>query len=590
MNDDYQTLKQYQRISSRVQVLIFKHPRVLLLLLTFFVFGSGLFYGSVSYDDPVYLNSNPLLGRGDLRARVVEAFSSFNGMWHPLTLSSMALDGMLFHNRHWAYKLTNLWLHCANGIILLSCLRHSKIPYRISLACSALFLFHPFAVESVAWISERKGLLCAFFLLLAYLFYCKYSLRRSSGSYLASFVAFSLSLLAKPSSLMFPVCLTVMVVARLRFLRHLRQKPYRLLSTRYEIGCLVPFFVVSALVLVITLGAEPVENDILITQRVATSIISYATLIIQTPIFPNASVVALRPTSWPEMYFLGATAVVVFVSYIVYRHGGVLAASFFTGAVLLYFPMCGIVAYGPHWWGDRNGYLSRPLIFLAFLMLGQLALERANWLRPHLGGILLVYLLTLAGFARATTYYWQNSEAFWTHCLKADTNHRLALVNLGSSLAEKGDSRTAIAYWKRSLFSRWEPVALHNLSRQFYIDKAFKRSTAFASAALQEDPSDRTSLVLLADAVLASPALITNRALLNRFDAAARKTEAYPPDNQSSTVLLRRLQIAAMSGDLARLRSILEDPKLQALVETDEAARATTSEALKIAVSRQWQP
>ena len=49
---------------------------------------------------------------------------------------------------------------------------------------AALFALHPLNVESVVWISERKGLLSTFFGLLSVLAYASYAKRGGLGRYL----------------------------------------------------------------------------------------------------------------------------------------------------------------------------------------------------------------------------------------------------------------------------------------------------------------------------------------------------------------------------------------------------------------------
>jgi len=71
-----------------------------------------------------------------------------------------------------------------------------------------LFGLHPLRVESVAWVSERKDLLCAFFVLLSILTYITYTAARSGGKRLCLFVVsidFAvLALMSKPMAVSLP--------------------------------------------------------------------------------------------------------------------------------------------------------------------------------------------------------------------------------------------------------------------------------------------------------------------------------------------------------------------------------------------------
>ncbi len=83
---------------------------------------------------------------------------------------------------------------------------------------AALFALHPVHVESVAWISERKDVLSAFFFFLTLLAYSRHvevatvpssGTKRSSRSvpYIAALVLFALGLMSKPMLVTLPFVL-----------------------------------------------------------------------------------------------------------------------------------------------------------------------------------------------------------------------------------------------------------------------------------------------------------------------------------------------------------------------------------------------
>ncbi len=81
-----------------------------------------------------------------------------------------------------------------------------------------LFGLHPLHVESVAWVSERKDLLCALFYLLSIMAYTSYLKRGwrhayrqagSRGHYLLALCFFILALLSKPMAVSLPFVLFI---------------------------------------------------------------------------------------------------------------------------------------------------------------------------------------------------------------------------------------------------------------------------------------------------------------------------------------------------------------------------------------------
>ena len=69
------------------------------------------------------------------------------------------------------HHLVNAVLHAANAVLLFVVLRTMTGARWRSELVAALFAVHPLHVESVAWIAERKDVLCTLFFLLTLLAY-----------------------------------------------------------------------------------------------------------------------------------------------------------------------------------------------------------------------------------------------------------------------------------------------------------------------------------------------------------------------------------------------------------------------------------
>src|SRR5207248_4108709 len=84
-------------------------------------------------------------------------------------------DCSLFDQHAGAHHLISLVLHIANTVLLFLVLHGLTRAIWPSTIVAALFALHPCHVESVAWISERKDVLSAFFGLLSIWSYGRYA-------------------------------------------------------------------------------------------------------------------------------------------------------------------------------------------------------------------------------------------------------------------------------------------------------------------------------------------------------------------------------------------------------------------------------
>ena len=102
-------------------------------------------------------------------------------------------------------------IHSLNGILLFLVLRALTGFRWESAVVALLFSIHPLHVESVAWVSERKDVLCGLFWILTIGGYTGYVRKpRSFGLYAGCTLAFGAALLSKPMAVTLPFVLLLL--------------------------------------------------------------------------------------------------------------------------------------------------------------------------------------------------------------------------------------------------------------------------------------------------------------------------------------------------------------------------------------------
>src|SRR6266478_4494652 len=131
--------------------------------------------GFINFDDPEYITENPHVTSGLNLENVAWAFrTGYAGNWHPLTWLSHMLDVQFFGLNPMGHHLMNLMFHIINSILLFLVFRGMTGAVWRSAFVAGLFALHPLHVESVAWASERKDVLSAFFFMLTLWAYGRY--------------------------------------------------------------------------------------------------------------------------------------------------------------------------------------------------------------------------------------------------------------------------------------------------------------------------------------------------------------------------------------------------------------------------------
>ncbi|MEO6303335.1 MAG: tetratricopeptide repeat protein, partial [Bacteroidia bacterium] len=133
-------------------------------------------------------------------------------LYIPLTICSYYLDGFLGGDAI-SFHFVNLFLHLLNILLLYKLLRLLKLPEYLTLIVLIFFALNPVITESVCWITERKDVLYAFFLLCAAIFFLKDQQQKSQRCYYASLFLFILACLSKPMAVSFPLVAAVYLYA-----------------------------------------------------------------------------------------------------------------------------------------------------------------------------------------------------------------------------------------------------------------------------------------------------------------------------------------------------------------------------------------
>lgn len=202
-----------------------KHGRlaglVVLLLLTATVFSPVLYNGFTGWDDALYVTENPLVKALSWSA-VPGIFSTFvSGNYHPLAVLLLAVEYRFFGPDPEPFHGISLLLHLVNTalvfrllLLLMDC-RYSGIggapPAREdrtgcagALFGTLLFALHPMRVESVAWVSDQKDLLAAFFALFALSLYAGSGREKGVRRKAALILLFILALFSKATMVVLP--------------------------------------------------------------------------------------------------------------------------------------------------------------------------------------------------------------------------------------------------------------------------------------------------------------------------------------------------------------------------------------------------
>lgn len=471
---------------------------VFLAAITWFVFGQTRAFQFINFDDNEYVFKNAQVARGLTMEGIVWAFTHvYAANWHPLTWLSHMVDAQLYGLNPGGHHLTNVFLHGATAVLLFLLLRNMTGALWRSAFVAVVFAIHPLRVESVAWVAERKDVLCGLFFVLTIGAYVRYARQPSATRYGLLMLLFALGLMSKPMLVTLPVILLALDYWPLNRLVSSGDGQTNLTNPRKLLLEKLPLLALAAASSLATLFAQKVALQPLatvsLTVRVGNALMSCVVYLYQT--FWPSCLAALYPFAIDQvqpgkvllaLVVLAAISIAVFY----FRRRRYLVTGWLWYLVMLA-PVIGILQVGSQAHADRYTYLPHIGLYVLLTWAAADVIERWRHSRLVLGALAIGLVMALALAARIQASYWQNSETLWRRALSCTTRNSRAEQNLGQAIHEKGNMEEAIVHFQNALRIDPSHALVHSALGVALLEMGQpQQSLTYLERALEIDPND----------------------------------------------------------------------------------------------------
>lgn len=440
-------------------------------VITAFVYGRVLHQDFVHWDDKAHIFGNPNLHIIDAPHLLKFWTAPYEHLYIPL--SYMAFAGLAalsrmphrdlavtqiatLYNPH-VFHTANLTLHVINTLLVFAILRLLTRPadtanrrqYNLPAAVGALlFALHPLQVESVAWISELRGLLSNFFTLGAI---CLYIDAHGDGStaivrrpgYWTALILTIAALLCKPSAVVLPLLL--FIIDRWLLGR----------STRESAIAVLPWVIIAVPFVVITHNVQPVSAEgmgaVQWYQRplIAADALAFYLGKLFAPIGLTIEYgrtpASVLTHSWGKLTWLAPAAVAALGFVGRRRYPWLVAGALISVCVLL--PVLGLVPFAYQHYStvaDRYVYLAMlgPALIVARLIA---EIDFLSTVKGRVAiGVASVALAACAGLTFQQVRHWDNSSSLFRYAVRMNPTSYGLRTNYGISLDDNGKFDAAI--------------------------------------------------------------------------------------------------------------------------------------------------
>ena len=447
------------------------------VLVTFLFYLPVLNNGFVNWDDPLMVLNNPYIRSLSLDSIRMMFTNFYAAYWIPLSWLSLAIDFNLGNLNPFVYHFHNLILHCLNTALVFflglrifiyineSSASEDRKTGRVMPAVfltALLFGLHPLHVESVAWATERKDVLCGFFFLaslMVYMDYASSSIQKAWKRYACLFL-FMLALLSKPMATTLPLILLL-----------LDGWPLKRFSTGFSKVFMekIPFFIVSIISGCMTVlahsrqGAIPAVDIMPLDYRVMNafhSVIYYLVKIIAptnlSPLYP----ILLWKALSIEYLALAFLVILISLACFFYRRNRPYLATAWLYYLITLAPVLGILQVGSQAAADRFTYLPclGPLLLSASVVAVFLSNRRFIFIPMVVG---LVAVLGFRTTGQINT--WKDSISLGENIIKVISPYVSSDIyeNLGDAYMMESRWENALQSFDSAITISPQKISLH---------------------------------------------------------------------------------------------------------------------------------
>ena len=428
-------------------------------------------YDFVWDDVPLYLNTNnyPETGR-------LDNFEKFwtpgeMPMYAPITYTFWAviasisagdntnkagLSPVLFH-------FSNVFFHIVNSVLVFLILLYLFKNNLVALSAALVFLLHPIQVEPVAWISELRGLLAAFFGFSAILLYVKNRIDNSPMEqiklyHIGVIVFLILSFLSKPVGVVFPFILLALDYFFLK-----AEKKLLLINA-------IILSLITVLFILLSVSAEGGAEEIIkisFFNRLFLPLYSFVFYLYKAIIPVNFSAVyGLTPeylVSGSQLYIFAAIFVVIMILLFIKRHQlkHITAGLFISFIAIL--PTSGLVAYYYQTFSnvaDRYFYIAMFGITIVLYFIFSKIKHRQRILIPASVAILL---FILSSYQLSS---WSNDFKHWDNIIKK------SLIEIPQAYMGRGEENLNLGNYPQAIDDFTKAIDINPGEALYYYNRA----------------------------------------------------------------------------------------------------------------------
>ena len=419
--------------------------------------------GFMGFDDDIHVYANPFLNPPTLHnvARLWQ--QSYEQLYVPLAYTILAtiarfaqvpvhVDSSIGHTVSFdpiAFHVVGVAFHAANVLLCFLLVERLTRRRAAALLASPVFALHPLQLESVAWISELRGLSSSFFALLA-LNALILSRRASDEASTRSRLLLAISALFVTCAMLCKPAAAVLPVVAIAIDRIVLGTSWRrtIMASSIWAACTVPFaWITSSVQAVATSGGSQWWQRPFIAGDALTFYLFKTFVPIDLCVDYGRTPRLVMSHAWVYLAWAVPVGLLVLCYRNRQRHPITWLGTLMFVTFLL--PTLGLVPF------SYQGYstVADRYAYLALIGVGLVVADAVEYIRPRkiVLGVISIALVALAALSFNQSRYWTNSSDFLHHTIDVNADAAFAYHNLGHAEQANGDFAAALADYQACL-------------------------------------------------------------------------------------------------------------------------------------------